>query len=231
MQIVRETHVNKPTIAEYALAAMRGEEPVARAAVKREKTIKRKKLTEAPVIADAICYRSGPGWHVAQINGPERDIHIRVHQAGFEGWIPVERVNPSKARPHLDRLRPFIPGYIFVMFDPNIDAWSSLLDVKGVVGLLKNNDLPLRVPTAWVEALRYAEHVGELDRTKIDPDGFRVGDRVLISEGPFSGHHALIQGFMAKLKSTTARKRARVLIDFLGRMSEIELPVVSLERL
>lgn len=52
-----------------------------------------------------------------------------------------------------------------------------------------------------------------------------------ISEGFFSGYHALVQEFIAKLKSSTASKRAKVAIEYFGRMTAVELPVHALDRI
>ena len=188
-------------------------------------------LVERPVIADAISYRAGPGWHVVEVDEGEADVHLRLHQAGFATWTPHEKIKATPSRPHLPRYRPLLPGYLFVLFDHRLDAWKRIPDLRGVSQILSNNGLPLRVPTAWIEALRYAEKVGEFDRTKVDPDGFKVGETVRIGEGPFVGHNALIQEFIAKMKSTTARKRAKLLFNFLGRMTMLDLPVTGLEKL
>jgi hypothetical protein len=45
---------------------------------------------------------------------------------------------------------------------------------------------------------------------------------VRISEGFFSGYHALVQEFIGKMKSSTASKRAKVALEYFGRMTTLE---------
>ena len=179
------------------------------------------------------CERSGPGWYVAQVE-PRGEVDvckdIRAELA-LETYCPVERMWGVRRGKRIEIARPLIPGYLFVSFDRYLSKWQAIERIDGVMGLLYEGSEPGRVPTAWVEATRHAESWGIFDRTKVAPNGFKVGDHVRLADGPFAGHHALIQEFIAKLKSATARKRARVLVSFMGRMASIELPVESLERL
>jgi len=180
------------------------------------------------------CERSGPGWYVAQVEPRgEADVckDIRA-ELSLETYCPVERLRAQRRGRKVEQIiRPLIPGYVFVAFDRLRPGWQAIERVDGVVSLLGNGDIPSRVPTAWVEATRRAEAYGVFDRTRTAPNGFKVGDQVRLADGPFAGHHALIQEFIAKLKSATARKRAKVLVSFMGRMTALDLPIESLERL
>ena len=111
-----------------------------------------------------------------------------------------------------------------------LDDWRAVLDVDGVEDVLRNNDVPSRVPVAWIDRLRKLEEFGTFDRRKNGPTPFEIGEMVRLSEGPFSGLNARIEGFVAKLKSSTASKRVRVLLDFLGQQTRMEVDVVVLEK-
>lgn len=189
---------------------------------------------EPRVIADAISYRSGPGWIVAYVEGrTEPSVCHDIKALGHEAYLPAERVWGVKRGQRVEVSRPYFPGYVFASCDLQRDEWQRICDVDGVIDVLRNNDIPSRVPTAWIEALRYAEQVGELDRTKATPDYFHVGENVFVADGPFAGHRAIIQKFISKIRevrSLPPGRRARILIDFLGRQTEVELPVVALER-
>lgn len=177
--------------------------------------------------------RSGPGWFVAMVE-PRAEAKVGKgirDELGLETYCPVERLKDRKrGRKVIQVIRPLIPGYVFVAFNPLRDEWQAIEHVDGVVDLLCNDDIPSRIPTAWVEATQRAEAYGVFDRTKTAPNGFKIGDKVKVGEGPFAGHMALIEEFLAKLKSATASKRAKVLVSFMGRMTAIELPVEALER-
>ena len=182
-----------------------------------------------------ISYRSGPAWHVAYVE-PRHEFKTcdEIVAAGFDAYCPAERLRgkprlgPKRADPII---RPLFPRYLFVAFDPDRSDWTPLLRVDGVYDVLRNNGVPSRIPGAWVAALRKAEQVGMFDRTAHMPVMFKVGEQVRISDGSFAGFHAVIAEFVAKMRSTTARKRARVLFAFMGRMAAIDLPVTSLEKL
>ena len=127
-----------------------------------------------------------------------------------------------------------LPRYVFVEVDPHKQDWQPILGIAGVVdmlGIMRMHDTPGYMPSAWIAAWRKMEAIGEFDQTTKLPNDFAVGDTVRISDGTFAGHEALITEFMAKMRSTTARKRAKVLVKFLSQMVTLDLPVTSLEKL
>ena len=147
---------------------------------------------------------------------------------GYPVFCPFEKLR-GKAKP-LER--PLFQGYVFAGVDPYREDWQPILDVKGVVDLLMMDaDTPGRVPAAWIDVMRHAEAVGEFDRTSVSPSMFEIGELIRVSEGPFAGHKAVIESFIAKLRSAKAKKRAKLLVQFMGRMSAIEMDVTALEKL
>lgn len=177
---------------------------------------------------------SGPLWHVAYTEPrAELDVADAIRDdLGFDVFVPREKIFAVRRGFKVEDSRPMLPRYVFVEVDPYKQHWQHVLDVDGVVemlGAMHGHDVPGYVmPSAWIAAWRKMEEVGEFDRTTKYPNDFKVGETVRISEGPFAGHEALITEFMAKMRSTTARKRAKVLMRFLG---SLELPVTSLEKL
>lgn len=178
-----------------------------------------------------ISYRSGVGWFVA-VCAPQQNkrAKIGIEGIGHEVYMPLERVR-KKVRGKMALIeRPLFGAYLFFSLDPHKQEWSPILGVDGVEDILRNNQMPSRVPAAWIDLMRKAERYGEFDRTPESPQPFKIGETVRIGEGPFSGMHAIMQEFMAKLKSSTATKRARVLVEFFGRSMETEVEVCTLER-
>lgn len=187
------------------------------------------------------CFPAGPAWYVLSTEPGADRVYLnrdgdwacgltdRVLDLGFDVYQPRERAMKTRQRKRVEVVEPLFNGYLFVCFDEHRDDWQRLLDVKGVEDVLSNCDIPSRVPTAWVEAIRRAEHAGAFDR-RPDASPFKVGELVRIAEGPFAGLHARIESLVAKLKSSTATKRVKVLMDFLGQASVIELPVSAVEK-
>jgi transcriptional antiterminator RfaH len=181
---------------------------------------------------DSICYRSGAGWHVVYTEPrAEKEVAYGLWQAGFDAYLPLERDTKIERGRRIDITRPLLPRYLFVSFETGLYNWGPILSVDGVVDILRNNGLPSRVPCAWVEAIWRSESCGIFDRTKGNPNGFEIGDEIRVTEGPFQGHHAIIQAFASKMKSATAKKRVKVLMDLMRRVVEMELDVTEIEKI
>lgn len=179
-----------------------------------------------------ISYTSGSGWYVAYCAPMQHNrAKSGIEGIGHKTYMPLERLRKRK-RGKLETVeRPLLGPYLFFELDPHKEEWSPILAVDGVLDILRNNNNPSRVPDAWIIAMRKAELYGEFDKTPESPNPFKKGETIRISEGPFSGFHALIEEFIAKLRSSTANKRARVAVDFFGRVMRLELPVCDLERI
>jgi transcription antitermination factor NusG len=180
---------------------------------------------------DVISYRSGPGWHVVY-TAPraEKEVQYGLWDIGFDVYLPMERAARLVRGHRVPTTSPLLPRYLFVAFDPHSDEWGPIMEVDGVADLLANNGVPSRLPMAWMVELMKMESCGVFDRTCREPNGFAIGEVVRMSEGPFAGMSATIQAFAAKMKSATAKKRVKVLMDFLGRQVTMDVDVCELEK-
>lgn len=178
-----------------------------------------------------LCRGPGPAWLVVY-TAARGEIAVRdeIMRAGFAAWTPLEKRTIVRRGKKREMERPYFSRYVFAGVDVHRQDWQVLLDVDGVEDVLRNNGSPSCVPSAWIATLRHAEAVGAFDCTKPEPNGFELGERVRIGEGQFSGFHAVIKEFMAKLTAASPRKRAKVLFTFMGRMTALELPVEHLEK-
>lgn len=180
---------------------------------------------------------NGPLWHVAYVEtSSEIDTAEAIHdELGFTVFVPAERVWTMKRGRRVQACKPLFEGYIFPCVDPYREDWSALRHIDGVIDVLgapaDREGIPSYVPTAWVDAMRKAQDMGVFDRTTPLPDGFKVGETVRISDGPFAGWNAEIQGFVAKMRSATARKRVKLMLAFMGRMCATEVDVTAVEKL
>lgn len=179
------------------------------------------------------CFSSGL-WHVCytEPRAEQRIVADITADLGFEAYMPVERMWVRHRGKRCEMERPVFPRYLFAQVDPHREEWQRLLDVDGVVDVLgrpaiDTAGLPSYVPVPWVEMIRKMEECGVFDRTKTEPDKFKIGEFVRVSDGPFAGMAGKIEGFAAKLKSATAKKRVKLLMDF----CRVELDVTSLEKL
>lgn len=180
---------------------------------------------------------AGPLWHVAYVEtSTEIDTAEAIHdELGFPVFVPAERVWTVKRGRRVQVAKPLFEGYIFPCVDPYRQDWARLKHVDGVIDVLgaprDREGIPSYIPSAIINALRRAQDAGIFDRTTPKPERFDVGETVRIDDGPFKGFNGLITEFIAKMRSATARKRAKLLVQFMGRMSAIEMDVTALEKL
>lgn len=173
---------------------------------------------------------------VAVEAGTERDTAEDIRETlGFAAFVPVETIWKTLRGRRVQAGRPLFIGYCFVGVHPKRQDWQRIFDVDGVMDVLchpvEHGDKYLsHIKTEWIIALQKMQEYGAFDRTKIEPDGFKIGDKVRVAEGPLAGFMLEIKSFSAKLKSATAKKRAKLIGSLLGRMTTFEMDVTALEK-
>jgi len=106
------------------------------------------------------------------------------------------------------------PGYVFAEFIYPL-MHRRVEHTSGVQGVLHFGDNLAIVDIETISALR--ERAGEEEIVTIDPE-IEVGQPVKITEGPFQGLEAVVTRVLP------ARERVKVLLEFLGRSVETEIP-------
>lgn len=165
-------------------------------------------------------------WLVAH-TAPQQELRVQsaLIDDGFDSYVPMETLREQ-------RRRPLLPCYTFFACDARRPDWMRARSTKGVIDVLTAGpDRPGRIAADWIEAMRKAESVGVFDYSATKPTMFELNELVRVGEGPFAGFSAQIVEFIAKIRSTTAKKRAKVLVSMLGRMTAIEIDLTSLEKL
>lgn len=170
----------------------------------------------APIVPAS--FQSGPAWCVLTVwSGQEAEV---AKECGVPVYFPVEKRNAVRRGRRVKIDRPLLPGYVFVQFDREDPHQRAHLEgLRGSLGVLCNLDIPMRVPDAVIERLKIAEGAGMFDYTGVSP--FAPGESVEIVDGPFAG-------WIAKIKSASPRKRARLLMGALG---EVEIDAEFLRKL
>lgn len=116
------------------------------------------------------------------------------------------------------------PAYLFAHF-VYAEQHRRILHSPSIRGIVQFGE---QVATVAAEAIAsMQQYAGEEEVVTIDPE-VRVGQAVEIVEGPFQGIHGLVTCILP------AKERIRVLLEFLGRSVETELPaygVLSVERM
>jgi transcriptional antiterminator RfaH len=117
----------------------------------------------------------------------------------------------------------FFPGYLFVRANLWDVALSQINAIPGVLRLVAFGEAPQPLPAKVVEEIR--RRVDDLNaHGGLMPPRFQRGDTLRLTGGPFQGLDAV---FLGPLKPS---ERVQVLIEFLGSLRKLELPVDQVER-
>lgn len=138
----------------------------------------------------------------------------------FQVVVPTEEEVELKDGHRRTIERRVFPGYILVEMVLDEDSWYVVRNTPGVTGFVGsgNKPTPLR-PEEVDKILKRME--AEAPKIKVS---FKVGEKVRIVEGPF-------EDFMGTVDEIDLdRGRVRVLVNFFGRETPIELDFLQVER-
>jgi transcription elongation factor/antiterminator RfaH len=162
-------------------------------------------------------------WYALQAK-PHREfvVHRSLGQVeGVRTYLPVLHVEP--VNPRARKVRPFFPGYLFVQADLEQVGLSTICWLPGVARVVGCGDQPVAIPDHIVEEIR--RRVAEVqEQNPLGEEVFRPGDRVRITKGPFEGYEGMFDGRL------NGRMRARILVEFLGRLTTAEVDSLHLEK-
>jgi transcriptional antiterminator RfaH len=137
---------------------------------------------------------------------------------GLEIFFP--RVKTSQPRAwHEDS--PLFPGYLFVRFDTEKSGWPMMRPSHRTAGWVNFEGFVPDVPDEVVNAL--ATSVGQLNSGHGLWEQFKRGDEVWVSNGNLEGLGEVIQ------EAKSPQARAKVLLQFMGRLVKAEVPWESLQ--
>lgn len=151
---------------------------------------------------------SSPWYCVWTKPNQERMALTNLTEAGFPSFLPLHAHKWSNRQIRID---PLFPRYLFAQ--PNDDGqWSPMLHQRGVAGLLRLQGLPRHVPAEVIATLQ-AQCSDDGVIWPPDPIMLRVAQPARVTQGPF----AEFIGVCAR----TARDRVWLLLDLMGRQTEI----------
>lgn len=149
----------------------------------------------------------------------EEQVGAVLAQRNVEYFLPLlKRSKPTRAG---YKFTPLFSCYLFVRFQIPSDEYVRSRSAPGVVGLVTFDDEPAAVSDQIIQSIRDRL---ELENRVRRPSPFEVGQRVVITEGPFKDIEAIFDGRL------TAAGRAQVLIDLLGKQWRVHVPVGSLSK-
>lgn len=221
-----------------------------------------KPITEAAMIDGAACrwpreprigYVKGRAWYLLQASAAPEKLAGFLKRFGYEVYYPKTvrlkklRKNELTKRQRADgavikrpMLMPIFPSYPFINFDVEDGRVHELFGMAGVFGLHCTGEQPVVLDTAWVMHLRALEDNGVVPAGTTLKQLFSVGERVMVTSGPFFGYCGDIEALPPdlqqqiddrKLSELDESKCLRLGLDIFGRITRISIPLRAIEKL
>jgi len=172
----------------------------------------------------------GRAWYVVHCyssyeNKVRHNLEQRIESMGmkdriFDVVVPVEEeIEVRDGRRRTIERRVF-PGYILVNMILTEESWYVVRNTPGVTGFVGqgNTPIPLR-PEEVAHIVKRME--AETPRIKVT---FKSGERVRIIDGPFND----FRGTVAEIDME--RAKVRVMVNFFGRETPVELDFLQVEK-
>jgi len=156
------------------------------------------------------------GWFLVQTKSRSEEIAEKnLINQDFKIYCPRININTAKGF----EVQIMFPGYIFI--DLDLDShWNKIRCTKGVIGLVRFTDYPLKIQNGVIEEIMESEKLFN----SYQEDYFKPGEVVRIKAGNFSGLQAVYQ-------ESHGEKRAYILLDILGKMTRVSLGKEQIEKI
>ena len=172
----------------------------------------------------------GPAWYVIHCysgyeNKVRHNLEQRIETMGmkdmiFDVVIPTQEEIEVRDGKRRTVERHIFPGYVLVNMKLTEESWYVVRNTPGVTGFvgMGNSPTPLR-PEEVNQIIRRME--AEAPTVKVT---FKVGERVRIIDGPFND----FRGNVAEIDME--RTKVRVMVNFFGRETPVELDFLQVEK-
>lgn len=172
----------------------------------------------------------GRAWYVVHCysgyeNKVRHNLEQRIETMGmkdkiFDVVVPTEEEIEVKEGKRRTVERRVFPGYILVNMVMTEESWYVVRNTPGVTGFvgMGNQPTPLR-PEEVAQIIKRME--AEAPRIKVT---FKPGERVRIVDGPFND----FRGTVAEIDME--RAKVRVMVNFFGRETPVELDFLQVEK-
>jgi len=153
-------------------------------------------------------------------NLEQRIESMRMKDKIFDVVIPTQEEIEVKDGKRRVVERHVFPGYILVNMILTEESWYVVRNTPGVTGFvgMGNDPTPLR-PEEVAQILRQME--AEAPHIKVT---FKVGERVRIIDGPFNDFRGTVDAL------DMDRAKVRVMVNFFGRETPVELDFLQVEK-
>jgi transcriptional antiterminator NusG len=186
--------------------------------------------TEEAALGQVESEADGRAWYVVHCysgyeNKVRHNLEQRIETMGmkdkiFDVVVPTEEEIEVKEGKRRTIERRVFPGYILVNMIMTEESWYVVRNTPGVTGFvgMGNTPTPLR-PDEVAQIIRRME--AEAPRIKVT---FKPGERVRIVDGPFNDFRGTVS------EIDMERAKVRVMVNFFGRETPVELDFLQVEK-
>ena len=171
------------------------------------------------------------GWFVIHCysgyeNKVRHNLEQRIESMGmkdqiFDVVIPTQEEIEVKDGKRRSIERHVFPGYVLVNMLMDEESWYVVRNTPGVTGFvgMGNDPIPLR-PEEVSQILRRME--ADAPTIKVT---YKTGETVRIVDGPFNDFHGTVD------EIDMERSKVRVMVNFFGRSTPVELDFLQVEKI
>ena len=165
-------------------------------------------------------------WYVIHTK-PRQEFRAQenLQNQGFEVYLPTISREVIRSKSLAAKPEPLFARYLFIQLDQVHSNWFPIRSTRGVHQILRfgMNTEPVKVPNELLDLIKeQANNFGQVTK-KI----FESNETVMIQEGPMKG---LTGSFQAIQQQANGEIRAMVLIELLGKLQKIKVPVANLSK-
>jgi transcriptional antiterminator NusG len=140
-----------------------------------------------------------------------------------EVLVPTEEVMEMRRGSRVSSKRKFFPGYVLVKMDMTDEAWHLVNNTPKVTGFL-GGSRGGATPVSENEMNRILHQVKEGTERPRPSVTFEVGERVRVSDGPFTSFNGMVEDVDEE------KTRLKVSVSIFGRATPVELEYGQVEK-
>lgn len=137
---------------------------------------------------------------------------------GVESYCPRLRFQRATPRGKVWFTEALFPSYLFARFDLSMSI-RAVKHARNVIRVIEFGGVPTVLTNSSIEEIKRQMQGADVREVSF---GLKVGDNVEVAEGPLRG----LKGIVERLAS--GEDRVRILLEFLGRESFVEVPASKL---
>ena len=152
----------------------------------------------------------------------ERIQALGLGEQIIEVLLPTEQVVEVRGGQKRLTTRKFFPGYLLVHMELNNHTWHLVRNTPKVTGFVGGSRNPPPVPD--IEVARITNRLTEDEEAPRPVLQFDRGEEIRVTDGPF----ATMRGSVEEVND--ARGKLRVMVNFFGRSTSVELDYSQVEK-